>query len=126
MNIRFAAGAAVLLPIAAISGEQAATLVRGDGSGAGGQWTLTAQQAAYTETWIKGRSLNCLAGTASPPAPSIHLHLVRSDGSGLELGLYSQAGYANVVETRVGKNLCHYQGSEAEVAALRAAVSQPK
>ena len=126
MNVRFAVTAAVLMPVAAVSGEKAPHLMQGDGSDPGGQWTLTSQQLAYTETWIKGRTLNCLAGSGSPPAPEIHLHLLRSDGSKLELGLYRQPGYATVVETRVGKNLCHYQGSKSDVAALRGAVSRPK
>jgi hypothetical protein len=126
MNIRFVLGAAVILPVAAICGEWVTKLVQGDGSDPDGQWKLTPQQIVYTENWIKGRSLNCLAGAGSPPAPVIHLHLVSSDGTQLALGLYSQPGYAKVVETRIGMNLCHYQASETDVAALREAVRRTK
>jgi hypothetical protein len=126
MKIRLTLSAVVLLPVAAISGEQVAKLVQGDASDSSGQWTLTSQQLAYTESWVRDRSLNCLAGAGSPPAPAIHLHLVRSDGTKLELGLYSQPGYAKVVETHVGSNLCHYQGSEADVAALRDSIGRPR
>ena len=126
MSIRLLVVAAAIVPVVAMSSEQAAKVVQGFASDSGGQWTLNSQQLAYTEAWTKGRDLNCLAGAGSPPTPAIHLHLVRSDGSELELGLYGQPGYAKVVETHRGKNLCHFQGSEADVAALREAVSRAK
>ena len=126
MAIRFIVGTAILVPAAAMSGQQTESLIRGDASSAEGRWALTSQQVAYTETWLKGRSLNCLAGLGSPPTPSVYLHFIRSDGSELTLGIYSQPGYAKVVETHVGKKLCHYQGSESDVADLRSALDRPK
>jgi len=126
MTIRFLMGAFALASLAAGASDEAARFVRGQGSDQSGTWVLTPQQLAVVDTWLLGRKLDCLAGLGSPPIPSVHIHLVSSSGSELDLGFYSQPGYASAVESRRGKNLCHYRGTETEVAAFRSAIGQPK
>lgn len=124
MDVRFVVVAIAFVPIAAMSAVSSASLIRGDAADQVGSWVLTSQQLAYAETWIQGHKLDCLAGLGSPPTPAVRVHLVRSDGSDVSLGLYSKPRYSTAVETRVGKNLCHYRGSEAEVASLRRAIGR--
>lgn len=124
MIMRILACAISVVPLAAMSADRPGSLVRGEAADSGGSWALTAQQLASADSWIQSHRLNCLAGLGSPPAPNIRVRLYRSDGSDLSLGFYSQPGYSAVVETRVGKNLCHFKGSETEVASLRAALSR--
>src|SRR5262245_20730630 len=105
MKIRLLLSAIALAPLVSFSKASAPALSEGRGSTKAGEWVLTAQQLAAVNSWVHGRKPNCLAGLGSPPTPSTYLHLVRSDGSKLDLGFYEQLGWAGAVETRVGKNL---------------------
>jgi hypothetical protein len=126
MAKRLLACALPFVSLAPVTKEEAAPFVEGQGSAQAEHWVLAPQQLAVADTWLRGRKLDCLAGLGSPPNPSVHVHLVRSDGSKLDLGFYSQRGYASAVETRVGKILCHYPGTETEVAEFRGALGKQK
>jgi hypothetical protein len=126
MNLGFAIPALALASLSAQSANAPAPLSRGEVTDQVATWTLTSQQLAAAEAWIQGHRLNCLAGLGSPPNPAVRVHLFRSDGSDMTLGFYAQPGYSAVVETHVGKKLCHYKGSEAEVASLRRAIDRPQ
>jgi hypothetical protein len=126
MDIRLAVPALAVVSLSALSADAPAPLSRGEVTDQLATWTLTSQQLVTAEAWIRGHKLDCLAGLGSPPNPAIRVHLFRSDGSDVTLGFYSQPGYSAVVETRVGNNLCHYKGSEAEVASLRSAIARPE
>lgn len=125
MHIRLAIPAFALVSISAISAAPA-SLSRGEVTEHGTSWGLTSQQLVATEAWIRGHKPDCFAGLGSPPNPALLVHLIRSDGSDVTLGLYAQPGYSAVVETHIGKSLCHYKASEAEVASLRRAIARPE
>jgi hypothetical protein len=126
MDIRLAIPALALVSLSALSANASAPLSRGEVTDQAATWILTSQQLVAAEAWIHGHKLDCLAGLGSPPNPVVRVHLFRSDGSDVTLGFYAQPGYSAVVETHVGKKLCHYKGSEAEVASLRRAIARPE